>query len=339
MLELLAKTTGAVGGGIFMLNGDLENWTASPALADTMSAFVKGGILKKMGQPARVDVSGQHGFVTERDIFTLEELDHHPLYRDFLRPRGLGWSARTSVRLPTGDSIILTTERAQNDGPVPSEAVDAINTLRPHLARAAFISARMRLETAKTAAKTLALLGLPALVLSQNGRVLAVNHLVEALQDVIIFRAQDRVTLTDARADHLFKQAIENTGRDALAAPLSFSACDREGAAKLVAHVIPVCGQTRDIFASCSAVLILTPVTSTCMPSVDLVQSLFDLTPAEARVARSIAHGDTVEDIASTHSVSVHTVRAQMRGVMEKTGCSRQVEVANLLSGISVIRT
>jgi DNA-binding CsgD family transcriptional regulator len=34
-------------------------------------------------------------------------------------------------------------------------------------------------------------------------------------------------------------------------------------------------------------------------PPVELVQSLFDLSPAEARVARRLAAGETVEKIAS----------------------------------------
>jgi DNA-binding NarL/FixJ family response regulator len=338
VLGQLASLTGSVGGGIFMLNGDLENWTASAGLAETMSAFVKGRILHNMGRPTRVDAVGQHSFITEQDIFKPEELDDHPLYRDFLRPRGLGWSARTSVRLPTGDSIILTMERAQTQGPIPPETLVGINALRPHLARAAFISARMRLENAKTAAQTLAMLGLPALVLNQDGRVLAANDLIQKLKETLIYRAQDLVTLNDSRADQLLTQAIKNAAHNEFAVPYSFSVCNTEGVASMVAHVIPVRGQSRDVFLRCSAVLILTPVTSPSMPSVDLLQSLFDLTPAEAKVARFVAQGETVEDIATTNAVSVNTVRAQMRGVLEKTGCTRQIEVANLLSGISVIR-
>lgn len=338
MLGLLAQTTGAVGGGFFMSNGDLENWTASAGLADTMSHFVNDRILQKIGGPTRVGAIGQHSFITEKEAFTDEQLEIHPLYRDFLRPRGLGWSARTSIRLPTGDSIVLTMERAFKDGPVPPESLTTINTLRPHLARAAFIAARMSLETAKNAAQTLALLGLPALVLNQNGRVLAANELIQQLQEAIVFCAKDRVMLQDTRADQLLKQAIANAVDDKFASPYSFSVCDLTGIAKLVAHVIPVRGQSRDIFMRSVCVLTLTPVASPTMPTIDLVQSLFDFTPAEAKVARFIAQGETIHDIASSNAVSVNTVRTQLRSVMEKTGCSRQVEVANLLSGIAVIR-
>ncbi|MGH7486823.1 MAG: helix-turn-helix transcriptional regulator, partial [bacterium] len=69
-----------------------------------------------------------------------------------------------------------------------------------------------------------------------------------------------------------------------------------------------------------------------------LVQSLFDLTPAEARVARSLACGKTVEDIATDGGISTNTIRTQVRGVLEKTGCNRQVDIVALLTAISSTR-
>lgn len=49
-----------------------------------------------------------------------------------------------------------------------------------------------------------------------------------------------------------------------------------------------------------------------------------DLPPAEARVARSLASGKTVEDIATDGGISANTIRTHVRRVLEKTGCNRQ---------------
>jgi DNA-binding CsgD family transcriptional regulator len=70
-------------------------------------------------------------------------------------------------------------------------------------------------------------------------------------------------------------------------------------------------------------------------PPVELVQSLFDLTPAEARVARSLASGKTVQAIATEGEVSLNTVRTHVRHVLAKTGCDRQAAVVALLTGIT----
>jgi predicted transcriptional regulator len=48
--------------------------------------------------------------------------------------------------------------------------------------------------------------------------------------------------------------------------------------------------------------------------------------------------GQTVEEIASERGVSIHTVRAQVRGVTEKTGSRRQADVTALLGGIRHLR-
>ena len=116
----------------------------------------------------------------------------------------------------------------------------------------------------------------------------------------------------------------------------SFAVRGADANAAMVAHVIPIRGIGRDIFVRCAGVLVMTPVTLPQAPPVELVQSLFDLTPAEARVARSLSAGETVEKIASIGGVSLNTVRTQVRGVLEKTGCRRQSEVVALLGGITV---
>jgi hypothetical protein len=84
----------------------------------------------------------------------------------------------------------------------------------------------------------------------------------------------------------------------------SFPVRDTGAEAMMVAHVVPIRLSARDIFVRCAAALILTHVTAPQAPPVELVQSLFDLTPAEARVARSLASGKTVEDIATDGGIS-----------------------------------
>ena len=67
------------------------------------------------------------------------------------------------------------------------------------------------------------------------------------------------------------------------------------------------------------------------------MKSLFDLTPAEARVARDLAEGKTVADIASGAGLG-STIRSHVRGVLEKTGCNRQTDVVALLAGLAATR-
>jgi hypothetical protein len=154
------------------------------------------------------------------------------------------------------------------------------------------ISARLQLERARVATEALAAMGIPAVALDETGKVLSANSLIQAMSGYIRWRARDRVSLKDSVADHLLRDAIAIIARESGSGVRSFPVRDAE--ALMVAHVIPIRLSARDIFLRCAAVLAMTPVTPPQAPPVELVQSLFDLTPAEARVARSLAAGKTV---------------------------------------------
>ena len=116
--------------------------------------------------------------------------------------------------------------------------------------------------------------------------------------------------------------------------PRSFALRARDGGVSWTGHLIPIRGTAHDLFPRCVGVLILTPATLPQAPPVHLIQSLFDLTAAEARVARGLVTGDTLPEIAAAGGVSHETVRSQLRGALAKTGLHRQTELVALLSGL-----
>ena len=201
------------------------------------------------------------------------------------------------------------------------------------------ISARLQLERARVAGEALAALGVPALVLNETGKVLAANRQIETLTSLVRWRAFDKVSMKDKGANQLLHDAVAAIDSESRPDVWSFPVRDAEAEATMVAHVIPIRLSARDIFVRCFAVLVLTPMTRPQAPSVELVQSLFDLTPAEARVARSLASGRTPKDIAIEGGVSPETVHTQLGRVLAKTGCKRQADVVALLTGIALPRT
>src|SRR5262249_22523785 len=263
-----------------------------------------------------------------------EEWEEEPIDRDVWRPQGVGWGMATAITIPTGEHVMFVLSRRTEYGPFERASAQRLDELRPHLARSVLISARLQLERARVAGEALAAMGIPALVLDETGRALAANSLIEAMSGWVHWRALHRVSLQDKHAAHLLRDAIEITGSEIASSVHSFPVRNAHANAMMVAHVIPIRLSARDIFLRCSTVLAMTPVTPPQAPPVELVQSLFDLTPAEARVARSLAAGKTVEDIAADSSVSLNTVRTHLHHVLEKTGCNRQAEVVALLTGI-----
>ncbi|HZJ96938.1 MAG TPA: helix-turn-helix transcriptional regulator [Oligella sp.] len=65
--------------------------------------------------------------------------------------------------------------------------------------------------------------------------------------------------------------------------------------------------------------------------STDLLQELFKLTPAEAKLAVLLTNGFTIENISAELGISAHTVRAHLRSIFSKTHVSRQSELIRLI--------
>jgi DNA-binding CsgD family transcriptional regulator len=336
VLDELARITNTAGTSLFVSKDEVTAWTSSPIAREGTASFVKEGWFFRGQVIARLFAARHAGFLTDLDLFTHEELDLEPIYCEMWRPRlCVGWAVGTAIPLPTGETVTFVLSRLAGLGPIERALVQKLDELRPHLARSALMSARQQLERARAASQTLAAIGLAALVLDERGKVLAANSLIEAMTGHVLWRANDHLSLRDRKADQLLREAISTIDAASSASVRSFPVREADTQAAMIAHLIPIRLSARDIFVRCAAILVLTPVTAPKAPPVELVQSLFDLTPAEARVARSLANGKTIENIASDGGVSPNTIRTQVRGVLEKTGCSRQTDVVALLTGIS----
>jgi len=333
VLDELALLTDSRGGLLFSAHKALS-WTASETVRDVFDEYVRDGWFTRCSRRICLMNESQPSFFVEQDFWTEEQLGADPIYRDFFRPHGLGWSAGTGLRIPTGDNIVFSIERAFERGPIESEHIERLNAVRPHLARSALVSSRLGLKRAQGAAEALTALGLPAVLLDQTGRVVEANEQAAAMTDCIQFAAGNRLILTDKRASEKLADALSGMEVEPEAPSWTFPLRNELGAPKLVLHIMPIRRSAQDIFGQSYALLVMTPLTTPRAPSLGLMRSLFDFTPSEARVAQGLATGRSPEEIADLGGVAITTVRSQLRRVLEKTGCSRQAEVAALLSSV-----
>jgi DNA-binding CsgD family transcriptional regulator len=334
VLDELGRIADAPGASLFMLKNNAQYCITSPEPRQRAQQMIKEGWLGRGQIISRLFAQRHSGFLIDIDFFTPEELEQEPIYRDVWRPQGVGWGMATAIPIPTGENVMFVLSRRTEHGPFDRASAQRLDELRPHLARSVLISARLQLERAHAASKALSAMGIPALVLDESGKVLAANTLIEGMSGWVQWRAFDRVCLNDNIADHWLHDVIASINSETGSGVRSFPVRDAQANAIMVAHVIPIRLSARDVFLRCASVLAMTPVKPPQAPPVELVQSLFDLTPAEARVARGLAAGKTVENIASEADVSLNTVRTHVRGLLEKTGCNRQAEVIALLAGI-----
>ena len=321
---------------LFSATAEWVKWAGSER-AGFVHDYIAEGWPGRTGRAFRLVAARHAGFLGDLDVYTREEMDREPVFTEFLRPRGLGWGAATAVQVPNGDTLVFDVERRIETGPVDQATVARLDGLRPHLARAGLLSARLAFERAHAAVIALDIVGLPAAVLGHNKRILTANPRLEALMPDVVLDRRQRVALTDRSADALLAEAL---GRLALPGDhggvRSFPVPSRHERAPMIIHLLPIRLAAHDVFSNASAILVVTPVVPAEVPTAEVLQGLFDLTPAEARVARSIAGRQTVEAIAEGLGVSRETVRSQLKAVLAKTGAARQVDLAALLSGASL---
>jgi len=74
------------------------------------------------------------------------------------------------------------------------------------------------------------------------------------------------------------------------------------------------------------------------VPSADIIQSVFGLTLAEARLLNLLCSQGSLNECAAQLDVSVHTVRSQLKSIMAKTHVTSQVQLVSKTMGQSFLQ-
>src|SRR5262249_58522376 len=144
----------------------------------TVAEYVTEGWPRIAGCGLRLFERQEAAWLRHADLYTPEEIEGanaDPVFTEFLRPRGLGHGAGTGIWVPTGDRIAVVVERRWDRGIPEPELMRRLDSLRPHLARAAFLSARLALERPSTLTRALETVAPPAPVLRPPPHFLSPN--------------------------------------------------------------------------------------------------------------------------------------------------------------------
>jgi DNA-binding CsgD family transcriptional regulator len=334
ILEEISTIAGCYGGTLLSIDAQQEiRHIASEQFRDVVRMFVRDGWTKQNIRLERLAKIKYPGFVTDSDLISVDEMDAHPFYAEFVRPNGGGWAVGTIIEIPSRDLLVFNLERRYAEGPVDKQFCARLDVLRPHLARAGLMSIRLRMERARAMVETLKQIGLPAAVIRQNGQVLAINDLFQSLSDQIAIGAFDEISIKHPSSDTLLKQSLvrlRKTQDNSEVRSIPVPAVRDQPA--LVTHLIPIKGAAHDIFSRAFAILVITPLQAPTAPTEDVLNGLFDLSPAEVKVAQGIISGKTIDNIAAELQLSRETIRNQLKSVFAKTGTGRQAQLVGLLA-------
>ena len=83
---------------------------------------------------------------------------------------------------------------------------------------------------------------------------------------------------------------------------------------------------------------LLAPLDQRRIATAHQLMELFGLSAAEARLARGLCHGYSLDQYAKTQNVRLPTVRTQLRAIFVKTRTGRQADLVRLITNIPVVR-
>lgn len=332
-LALLAKAEGAV---LADVRNSQRPWLASVGVRNLYEDFFARKWSYDNVKTQTLLRTPHHGFISDADHISEQTMAEQPIYRDFFWKHGFGYAAATLIESPCGDAVAISIEKKKALGPVDRLDLDRLNAFRPHLARAALLASRLAYSRVEAALQSLQLIGLPAVALSEDSRALCCNTLFDTVSRQIIIGGRDRIRFQQRKADVFFEDFMMRQPRATVpgaAASLSFPIAADEANPPAIVHLVPVVGAGRDIFLRARYMLIVTPLDQHAQLSETVIKGLFDLTPAEARVASSLLSGLPVKRAAAELGLSVETVRTHVKSLLAKSGTNRQADFLAMMSG------
>lgn len=285
------------------------------------------------------------GALISGTVVSGEQLISHPdvqrtaYYNEFGRRYDITRSLAGMIEVRRGVLSCLSVNRSDARGTFSADDRSLFEALMPHLRCALELHRRLASAEALAADAMGALDALTygVIFLDAHGCVLHANRFAAEL-----LRHKDGLT-TDAQ--FLRAATVEDTDalRRAIALAVGTSGGSRTSAGSLVllgrssqrplrALAAPVSWKRSLLVpATAAAMVLIGDPEKSPRPSEEELRERFDLTPAEARLARGLADGLSLEQAASHFDLRVGTVRTRLKSIFEKTGTHRQTDLIRLL--------
>src|SRR5215470_12349106 len=284
--------------------------------------------------------------LTESMVMPRAALDRTEFYQEWVRPQGYySVLAGNFLHAGTGAGVVLVSRR-QRDGDFAPRDRELLGMLLGHLQRAIRIHGRLASLYAErqTAAEALHTLSHAILFTDGVARILLANRSAEALlaqRDGISAgpRGLQAATVTQTGAlRRLVAQAAGSSGHPPIGGALALERPSLKRPLQVL--ISPLCADLgwASLARQSPAVLVLVidPERAPEMSEQQL-RTLYNLTHAEARVARAVAKGGGLVTVAAALGMLPSTARTHLHHVFEKTGTQRQAELVRLLERLALL--
>jgi DNA-binding CsgD family transcriptional regulator len=265
-------------------------------------------------------------------------------YNEWVNPQKLG-SGLNGVFLRSGSLVgSLGVIRAKSAKAFGAEDKRFLRCLMPHLQRAMRLHRKtVQLSAfARTNSDALDHWTTAVLLLDHDGAVVALNHAASVLLAARDGLFIERGTLRAANARDcavLRRFVCGAINRIANCHANGMMLIDRPSGKRPLHLLITPCVNERAFFGIGGNALVFVSDPEAEITLAGVLQRLYALTPAEAKVSELLASGRSVKEIAQGASVRENTVRIHLKNIFGKTGTKRQAELVKLILSTSTVRS
>jgi DNA-binding CsgD family transcriptional regulator/PAS domain-containing protein len=263
-------------------------------------------------------------------------------YQEWVKPQNLR-DASLAKFIATPDRLgLLVCATSADREPVTADERRLLATLCPHLRRAVMISdvldySRVELDVFRTALDSI---GTPIILVNAESEIAYINSRADALlrTDNILQSKAGMLTPANQAMAAAFADAIRRStgsaldlGSRGIGIPVS-----TPGHPAAVAYVLPLAAAARGPASRAAVAAIFVSMSATGMPpQLDVLRTLFDLTPAESRVMLEIGMGKTIADTAVILNISENTAKTHLSRIFQKTSSNRQSDIMQLVTSLA----
>ncbi len=322
-VDQLAHQASAFGAAMFTSHTSAQYSVIGTGIRDMWQDLMAGGWDLTNPRLDRALALQPAEFVRDTDILSPSVRSNHPWFTDFCARWDMGEAAGAFFNLPSDATLILTIERQTPAGPYTDLDISTLNRLRPDLGRAVDLAVRLSYQQYQSQTEVLDALGLPAAVVNASGHLLSANARFESLMPELVIETMGRLHLTSPAANALLIGALERLApQNWVGTTASIPVPGQRGSVvQGILQLVPIRGIVHDLLHGGACLLVFNEVGGRAAPAEGLLRNLFDLSAAEARVARwLIGQRGDYKAVALELGISVETTRSHAKAVYRKTG-------------------
>jgi DNA-binding CsgD family transcriptional regulator/PAS domain-containing protein len=282
----------------------------------------------------------QDRVVTVQELIGDANWRESEFYRQFLKPLDILHALGADIRTDDGLECRLRVARPHREPPFSENDKALCTIVLPHLKRAVRLHSQLEVMDSERRlyAGTVDRMLVGTVTLDETGAVLKSNPVAEEmLHEGDGLRLVNGVLRADLAAENrelqrLVKQALSgNTGgKAAVVDAISITRKSTRGKLGVLVRSLPNTGSSKAKRRP-SVALFIRDAERKSEASREMVRRLFDLTPAEASLALSLANGLTLDEAADGLHIRKNTARAHLRAIFSKIGVTRQTTLVRVL--------